>query len=60
MCIHIYSLPVLRVILSPGGIAGNVLLDEQVYVPLSELVNGATKSGAIRVRANKFCIALRI
>jgi len=29
----------LRVITSPGGIVGNILLGEQVYVPLLELAN---------------------
>ena len=35
------SLLALRVTVSPGGIAGNILLGEQVYVPLcEESVNG--------------------
>jgi len=36
---YTYSPAALRVIVSPGGIVGNVLLSEQVYVPLLELVN---------------------
>jgi len=38
--IHAHELPAaLRVIVSPGGIVRNVLLGEQVYVPLLVLEN---------------------